>query len=303
MSNLGINLCGIDFVNPVLTASGTFGYGQEFADFVDYRRLGGIVVKSVSLEPRVGNVPPRLFETSCGLLNSIGLQNVGLDEFLREKLPALRQYPTKVIVNIAGRTIDEYVEVAERLSATAGIDALELNLSCPNVKEGDIVFGQSSAAVEKVVGAVRKKTQLPVWVKLSPNVADIAPLAQAAEASGADAICAINTLQGIAIDVKTRRPFLGNTIGGLSGPAIKPVALFHVWEIYQVVSIPVIGIGGICTAQDAIEFVLAGASAVQVGSANFRDPDVTMRIVDGLEHYMEEAEVDHIWDLRGAAWR
>ena len=206
-------------------------------------------------------------------------------------------------MNIAGRTEQEYVEVAEKLSSVQGIDALELNLSCPNVKEGGIAFGQSVPAIESVVGKVRKKTSLPLWVKLSPNVADNAPLAKAAEAAGADAICAINTLRGIAIDVESRKPFLGNTIGGLSGPAIKPVALYHVWQIYQAVKIPVIGIGGICTARDALEFILAGASAVQVGSANFRDPDVTMKIVDELERYLEEENVDHVWRLRGAAWK
>jgi len=303
MSRLKTNLCGVEFANPVFAASGTFGYGEEFADFVDYRRLGAIVVKSVSLEPRVGNTPPRLFETASGLLNSIGLQNVGLEEFLREKLPRLRRYPTRVIVNIAGQTEPEYIEVTEQLSEEDGIDALELNLSCPNVKEGSIAFGQSASVIERVVGKVRKKTALPLWVKLSPNVADNAPLAQAAEAAGADAICAINTLRGIAIDVPSRRPFLGNTIGGLSGPAIKPVALYHVWQIYQAVKIPVIGLGGICTARDALEFILAGASAVQVGSANFRDPDVTMKIVRGLEQYVERENVGHIEQLRGAAWK
>lgn len=302
MTALKIHLAGMEMTNPVMTASGTFGYGMEFADFVDFSRLGAMVVKSVSLEPRAGNAPPRLYETPSGMLNSIGLQNVGLEEFIEHKMPLLRQYPTKLVVNVAGRTEQDYVEVVERLSEVSGIHALELNLSCPNVREGGLAFGQSSCSVESLVSKVRPRTKLPLWVKLSPNVADNAPLAKAAEAAGADAISAINTLRGIAIDVKKKKPFLGNTIGGLSGPAIKPVALFHVWQIYQAVKIPVVGIGGICNAWDVIEFILAGASAVEIGSANFRDPDITMQIVDELEEYLKQNNVRHLWDLRGAAW-
>jgi len=302
MSRLKINLHGVEFANPVFTASGTFGYGQEFEDFVDFRRLGGIVVKSVSREPRIGNRPQRLHETPSGMLNAIGLQNVGLEEFLKDKLPTVREYPTRVIVNVAGRTEEEYVEVARRLSEASGVDALELNLSCPNVKEG-LQFCESSAVIEGLVGKVRAVTKLPLWVKLSPNVADNTPLAKAAEAAGADAISAINTLRAVAIDLKTRKPALGNVSGGLSGPAIKPVALFHVWQIYNAVKIPVIGIGGIVSGRDALEFILAGASAVQVGSANFRDPDVTMCIVEEMEEYLDLHKVAHVWDLRGQAWQ
>jgi dihydroorotate dehydrogenase (NAD+) catalytic subunit len=298
---LSIDLHGLSCASPVFTASGTFGYGEEFEDFVDMPRLGGIVVKSVSVEPRIGNRPQRIVETASGMLNAIGLQNVGLDEFLEKKLSFLREYHTNVVVNIAGRQEKDYIEVAERLSGENSIAALELNLSCPNVKEG-LQFCESPAAIEQMVKEVKKVSSKPLWVKLSPNVSDNAPQAKAAEAAGADAISAINTLRGVAIDIKYRKPILGNRSGGLSGPAIKPVALFFVWQIYQAVKIPIVGIGGICTARDVIEFILAGATAVQVGSANFRDPDVTMKIVDGLEEYCRENGVDNILDLRGVAW-
>jgi dihydroorotate dehydrogenase (NAD+) catalytic subunit len=302
MPKLRIQLPGLECASPVFTASGTFGYGEEFEDFVDFSRLGGIVVKSVSVEPRVGNRPQRIFETPSGMLNAIGLQNVGLQEFIDKKLPVLQRYPTRIVVNIAGKGVDDYVRVAEALTGRQGVDCFELNLSCPNVKEG-LQFCESTASIENVVRSVRKVTTLPLWVKLSPNVADNAPLAKAAEAAGADAISAINTLRGVGIDLKTRKPVLGNLSGGLSGPAIKPVALFHVWQIYRAVKIPVIGIGGICQAEDVLEFILAGASAIQVGCANFRDPDVTMTLIDGLEDYLEKHHVNHIWDLRGEAWR
>jgi dihydroorotate dehydrogenase (NAD+) catalytic subunit len=302
MQGLTTHIGKFEMTSPVMTASGTFGYGQEYADFVDFARLGAVVVKSVSLKPRIGNKPQRLFETPSGMLNSIGLQNVGLDEFLEKKLPVLREYPTRVVVNIAGRTEEEYIEVAARLEGIPGIDALELNLSCPNVKEGAIAFGQSGPAIESVVGKVRARTKAPLWVKLSPNVSDSATLAKAAESAGADAICAINTLHGIGIDAAKRRAQLGNIAGGLSGPAIKPVALYHVWKIYEAVDIPVIGIGGICNAEDVIEFILAGATAVQVGSVNFRDPDVTMTIMDGLEEYVRCEGLGNIGDIRGAVW-
>jgi len=272
--------------NPVMTASGTFGYGEEYSPYVDLNRLGAVVVKGISLEPRKGNPPPRIMETPGGMLNAIGLQNVGAKAFVAEKLPWLRQFDTKVIVNIFGETLGEYGEVAAALTGVPGIHALEVNISCPNVQKGGHVFGCDPGVSGEVTRAVRSATDLPVIVKLSPNVSDIAEIARSCESAGADALSLINTLLGMSIDVERRVPHLRNITGGLSGPAVRPVAVRMVWNTVNAVSIPVIGIGGIMEAGDALEFLIAGAKAVQVGTANFVNPRVTMEIVDGIEEYL-----------------
>lgn len=284
--DLAVTLGSLVLANPVLTASGTFGYAAEFARLVDLNRLGGVVVKGISLEPRPGNPPPRVVETPCGMLNAIGLENVGVKRFIRDKMPFLRTCGCRVIVNILGDSIEEYGALAAELSGVAGIDALEVNISCPNVKKGGVAFGTVPEMAAAVTRAVKQATDLPVIVKLSPNVTDIAAMARAVEDGGADALSLINTLIGMAIDVRTRRPRLANVIGGLSGPAIKPVALRMVWQAASAVSIPVIGIGGIGTAEDAIEFLLAGATAIQVGTANFYNPAAAGQIVAGIEDYL-----------------
>lgn len=286
--------------NPVLTASGTFGYGQEYADLVDLNRLGGIIVKGLSLNPRPGNMPPRTVETPCGLLNAIGLQNVGVENFIADKLPFLRNLSVPVIVNILGQDIKEYRKLAERLSNVEGIAALEVNISCPNVKKGGVVFGTDYKAAARVTMAVRAAARLPIIVKLSPNVTDIVSIARAVEEAGADAVSLINTLTGMAIDVETRRPRLHNVIGGLSGPAIKPVALRMVWQVAGAVKIPVIGCGGIMTAADALEFLIAGACAVQVGTANFVNPKATMEIISGIEEYLVRHNFKDVKSLVGS---
>jgi len=286
--DLRINIGSLRMQNPVMTASGTFGYAREFADLVDLARLGAIIVKGISLEPRPGNPPPRIVETACGMLNAIGLENVGLDRFITDKIPYLRQIGTPVIVNILGDSVDDYARLAGRLNDTEGIAALEVNISCPNVKKGGVAFGTVPEMAAAVTGAVRKAGSLPVLVKLSPNVTDITVIARAVEDAGADGISLINTLLGMAIDTRTRKPRLANIVGGLSGPAIKPVALRMVWQAAQAVSIPVIGIGGIGTAEDALEFMMAGASAVQVGTANFYQPSAAEAIVAGLDSYLRE---------------
>lgn len=286
--------------NPVLTASGTFGYGQEYADLVDLNRLGGIIVKGLSLNPRPGNMPPRTVETPCGLLNAIGLQNVGVENFIADKLPFLRNLSVPVIVNILGQDIKEYRKLAERLSNVEGIAALEVNISCPNVKKGGVVFGTDYKAAARVTMAVREAARLPIIVKLSPNVTDIVSIARAVEEAGADAVSLINTLTGMAIDVETRRPRLHNVIGGLSGPAIKPVALRMVWQVAGAVKIPVIGCGGIMTAADALEFLIAGACAVQVGTANFVNPKATMEIISGIEEYLVRHNFKDVKSLVGS---
>ena len=286
--------------NPVLTASGTFGYGQEYADLVDLNRLGGIIVKGLSLNPRPGNMPPRTVETPCGLLNAIGLQNVGVENFIADKLPFLRNLSVPVIVNILGQDIKEYRKLAERLSNVEGIAALEVNISCPNVKKGGVVFGTDYKAAARVTMAVREAARLPIIVKLSPNVTDIVSIARAVEEAGADAVSLINTLTGMAIDVETRRPRLHNVIGGLSGPAIKPVALRMVWQVAGAVKIPVIGCGGIMTAADALEFLIAGACAVQVGTANFVNPRATMEIISGIEEYLVRHNFKDVKSLVGS---
>ncbi len=269
-----------------MTASGTFGYGAEFAGLLDLSRLGAIIVKGISLKPRAGNPPPRIVETACGMLNAIGLENVGLERFLVEKMPYLRQCGTRVIVNILGDTVAEYAQLAGRLAGVAGVDALEVNISCPNVDKGGVAFGAVPEMAAAVVRAVKEHAGQPVIVKLSPNVTDVALMARAVEDAGADAVSLINTLIGMAIDIHARRPKLANRTGGLSGPAVKPVALRMVWQVAQAVRIPVIGIGGIATAEDALEFVLAGASAVQVGTANFYNPRAAEEIIDGISAYL-----------------
>lgn len=276
------------FKNPVLTASGTFGYGKEFAPYVNLHHLGGVVVKGISLEPRRGNPPPRIVETAGGMLNAIGLENVGLDRFITEKMDYLRGIGTRVIVNILGDSLEEYQTLAQRLSEVEGISALEVNISCPNVKKGGVAFGTDPAMAEAVTRAVCMHTTLPVIVKLSPNVNDISQISRAVEAGGAQAVSLINTLLGMAIDVRSRRPRLANIVGGLSGPAIKPVALRMVWQVAQAVKIPVIGIGGITTTEDALEFLLAGATAIEVGTANFVNPRASQDIVEGIGRYVTD---------------
>ncbi|TSA13080.1 MAG: dihydroorotate dehydrogenase [Deltaproteobacteria bacterium] len=298
--DLSVRIGLLRLQNPVLTASGTFGYGQEYAGLVDLNRLGGIIVKGLSLQPRPGNMPPRTVETPCGLLNAIGLQNVGVENFIADKLPFLRNLSIPVIVNILGQDIKEYRKLAERLSSVEGIAALEVNISCPNVKAGGVVFGTDYKAAARVTRAVRAAAELPIIVKLSPNVTDIVNIARAVEEAGADAVSLINTLTGMAIDVETRRPKLHNVTGGLSGPAIKPVALRMVWQVAGAVKIPVIGCGGIMTAADALEFLIAGACAVQVGTANFVNPRATMEIISGIEEYLVRHNFKDVKSLVGS---
>lgn len=299
--NLTVEIAGLKLKNPVLTASGTFGFGTEYTPFVDLNRLGAIVIKSLTLKPREGNPTPRIVETPAGILNSIGLQNPGVDCFLAEHLPYLRQFPTPVIASIAGNTVEEYVAVAERLTGAVGISALEVNISCPNVKQGGLQFGVDPSGAAQVTRAVKAVTNLPVIVKLTPNVTSIAEMAVAVAEAGADALSLINTLSGMAIDIHRHRPVLGNITGGLSGPAIRPVAVRAIWEVYQVVKIPLIGMGGIVCAADALEFILAGARAVAVGTANFLNPCATTEILEGIEHYLEEKGIADINELVGAA--
>lgn len=296
---LAVNICGIHMNTPVLTASGTFGFGEEFANFVDLERLGGVMVKGTTLLPRRGNEGVRIAETPAGMLNCIGLENPGVEVFLKETLPRLKQYNMNVIVNISGSTTEDYGTLAERLDVD-GVAAIELNVSCPNVKEGGIVFGTDPAAASAVVRAAKAHTKKPVILKLSPNVTDIVLMAKAVEEAGADAVSLINTLLGMAIDIRTKKPVLGNVTGGLSGPCVKPVALRMVWQVASAVKIPVIGMGGISTAEDAIEFLLAGASAVVVGTANFVDPAASMKIADGIAAYLDEQKISHVNELVGA---
>lgn len=297
--DLAVNIAGLQLKNPVLTASGTFGYGLEFLSFGKLSDLGGIVVKGTTLEPRAGNQPQRIVETASGMLNSIGLENPGVDYFLANYLPQLRELGATTIVNLAGNTVDEYCDLTDRLQQP-GIAALELNISCPNVAAGGMAFGTSEIAVHEVVSKVRQRCQLPLIVKLSPNVTDIAGIAKVAANAGADAISLINTLLGMAVDTHTRRPVLGNVVGGLSGPAIKPVALRMVWQVAQAVQVPVIGMGGIMTATDAIEFLLCGASAVQIGVGNFVDPTTAWQVITGIENYLTEQGLTSVQELVGS---
>ncbi len=300
MDRLKTNICGIEFKNPIIAASGTFGYGLEFKRFTDLNEIGGITVKGISLQETEGNPMPRITETYSGMLNAIGLQNVGVEKFINEKLPALKSLDTKIIVNFWGKTIDEYVEVAKILDEAARVDMLEMNISCPNIKEGGISFSSSPEAVTNVVTACRKVIKnKPLIVKLSPNVQDIKPYAKACENSGADALSAINTLIGMAIDVERMRPVLANVTGGLSGPAIKPIALRMVKEVYETVKIPVIGAGGIGSWKDAAEFILAGASAVQIGTANFINANVCRDTAEGLDAYLERKNINNFTEIIG----
>lgn len=292
-----VTIAGLKLKNPVMVASGTFGYGEEYAPYIDLNRLGAIVTKGLSLKPKLGNPTPRIIETPSGMLNAIGLQNVGIEAFIKDKLPFLKKFDIPVIANFFGNTLEEYGEAAKRLSDCEGVHALEVNISCPNVKEGGIVFGTDPKAAASVISLVRKSTNLPVIAKLSPNVTDITVMARAVEEAGADAISLINTLTGMAIDVKTRRPKLANITGGLSGPAIRPVAVRMVWQAANAVKIPIIGIGGIMTAEDALEFIIAGATAVQVGTANFVTPTATIDIINGLERYLIDNNLADIKEL------
>jgi dihydroorotate dehydrogenase (NAD+) catalytic subunit len=291
---------GLVLKNPVMTASGTFGYGEEYARYMDINRLGAVIVKGISVEPRKGNPPPRIMETPCGMLNSIGLENVGVDSFIKEKLLFLRGFDTAVIVNIFGETVEEYQNLAARLSETEGVRALEVNISCPNVKKGGIAFGTEPGMAAEVTRAVKRSTDLPVIVKLSPNVSDITVIARAVEDGGADALSVINTLRGMSVDVEKRVPHLRNITGGLSGPAIRPIALRMVWEVVQAVSIPVIGIGGIMEGRDALQFIITGACAVQVGTASFLNPGAAINVLEGIEDYLERHSMDDITHLIGS---
>lgn len=297
--NLEVTLGALRLKNPVMTASGTFGYGEEYSEFVDLGRLGAVVVKGLSLTPREGNPPPRIVETASGMLNAIGLQNIGIERFIAEKLPFLRRFDTRVIVNFFGDSIEEFAEAARRLSDAEGISGLEMNISCPNKQAGWCVFGTDPRVTFQVVSAVRKSTQLPLIVKLSPNVTDISLMARTAEDAGADAVSLINTLTGMSIDVKARRPKLANVTGGLSGPAVKPVAIRMVYEVYRAVKLPIVGMGGITTAEDALEFIMAGATAVAVGTANFVNPAATIEILEGISAFMEREKIEALSSLTG----
>ena len=298
--NLEVEIAGIKFKNPVMPASGTFGYGQEYAPYLDLNQLGAIVTKGLSLNPKAGNNTPRTCETVSGMLNAIGLQNVGVDAFIQDKMPFLEQFDTPIVVNFFGNTQEEYGEVAARLNDVAGVAALEMNISCPNVKHGGIVFGTDPKAAAAVISLVRKRTNKPLIVKLTPNVTDIQITARAAEDAGADVLSLINTLTGMAVDVKTRKPRLANTIGGLSGPAIRPIAVRLVHQVVQAVQIPVIGVGGISRAMDALEFLIVGARAVQVGTANFVDPHAMATIIADLEEFCRDEGIADINDLIGS---
>ena len=299
MVNTAIQIGGITLKNPVMTASGTYGYGLEYSDFIDLSKLGGIVVKGTTLNPRQGNPYPRMAETPSGMLNAVGLQNKGVEYFCSEIYPSIKDIDTHMIVNVSGSTVEDYMATAERIAELDKIPAIELNISCPNVKEGGMAFGVTCAGAAEVVRAVRKVYPKTLIVKLSPNVTDITEIARAVEAEGADSISMINTLLGMAIDVKSRKPILSTVTGGLSGPAVKPVALRMVWQTAKVVSIPIIGMGGISSCEDAIEFLLAGASAVQVGTYNFVDPTITTKIASGIEDYLVQNNMTDVSELIG----
>jgi dihydroorotate dehydrogenase (NAD+) catalytic subunit len=297
--DLNVTLGAIELQNPVATASGTFGYAREFEGLVDLNRLGAIIVKGISLQPTKGNPPPRIVETPCGMLNAIGLENVGIEAFARDKLPFLRKLSPPIFANIYGTTIEGYAELAARLDGLQGIAGVEVNISCPNVKAGGLAFGADPDSVFQVVEAVREKTTKHLIVKLSPNVTDVTIIARSAEAAGADSLSLINTITGMAVDIESRRPKIANITGGLSGPAIKPVALRMVWQVVQATKIPVIGIGGIMTAEDALEFLIAGAVAVQIGTANFVKPHATTDIIDGIEMFLKNRNIARLTDIIG----
>lgn len=296
--NTSVNLAGIKMKNPVTVASGTFGYGREFAEFIDLNKLGGICTKGTSLKPRAGNKPPRVYETTAGMLNAIGLQNPGVEYFMEHDLPYLKQFDTAVIVNACGSTIEDYVELAKVLN-TLDIDGVELNLSCPNVKAGCLAFGTSYEGVKEVTSQVRKVLDKPLIVKLTPNVTDITAPAMGAQDAGADGVSLINTLLGMSIDIHKRRPHLANNTGGLSGPCVKPVGVRMVYQVAQKVNIPILGLGGIVTAEDAIEYMLAGATAVSVGTGNFIAPDTAIKVVDGIEDYMKKYNIQDVNEIVG----
>jgi len=294
---------GLLLANPVMTASGTFGYGMEYSQLFDIQRLGAIVCKGTTLNPREGNPQPRLAETPCGLLNSIGFQNIGVRALIKEKAPIWANWRVPVIVNIAGDTIDDYAKVAGELDGVAGISAIEVNISCPNIKAGGVAFGTNPSSAAGVTAAVKSATSLPILVKLTPNTDDITKIAMAVAEAGADAVTVINTLRGMAIDIAKRKPFLGNIAGGLSGPAIKPVALYMVYQVARAVDVPVVGCGGITTASDAIEFIMAGASAIQVGTANLTSPRSALDVLEGIEKFMEKEGIKSLSELVGIARR
>ncbi len=299
MADLSVKIKDLSFKNPVLTASGTCGFGAEIADFVDLSKLGGVVMKGTTLKPREGNDYPRMAETSSGMLNAVGLQNKGVDNFIKNIYPNIKDIDSNFIVNVNGSTIEEYVELTERINELDKIPAIELNISCPNVKEGGMAFGVSCLSAESVVRAVRKVYNKPLIVKLSPNVTNIAEIAKAVEGQGADSVSLVNTFLGMAVNAETRKPVLSTITGGLSGPAIKPIALRMVWQVAQAVNVPVIGMGGIMNAADAIEFMLAGATAVQVGTALFIDPTIPVQIVDGINDYIERHKMQSVNDIIG----
>lgn len=299
MVDLSTKLKDLELKNPVLTASGTFGYGDEYADFINLEALGGFVVKGTTFEPRQGNDYPRMAETPMGMLNCVGLQNGGVELFVTDKWPALRRFDTVPIVNVSGARVEDYVACAERLASLDGLKAIELNISCPNVKQGGMAFGTTTDGAASVVEAVRRVWPRHLMVKLSPNVTSIVDIARAVEDAGADSVSLINTLLGMAVDVERRRPVLSTVTGGLSGPAVKPVAVRMVWQVAHAVNIPVVGLGGISCANDALEFIMAGASAIQVGTANFVNPRVTIEIIEGLEDYCRRHGVARLMDLRG----
>jgi len=303
MADLSVNIAGVEFKNPVIPASGTFGYGREYGRFYPLSKLGGIATKGTTLESRLGNLAPRIAETPSGILNSVGLQNPGIDKFIRVELPNLMKQETVIIVNIAGSTVEEYIEVAKKLEETDA-HMIELNISCPNVKEGGVAFGVSCDSAAGITAAVRKVTKKPLIVKLSPNVTDIAGIAKAVEAEGADAVSLINTLLGMRIDIRTGRPVLRNNVGGLSGKAVFPVAVRMVWQVANAVKIPVIGMGGVATANDAIELMMAGAAAVQVGTAMFANPFAPIEIIDGINEYLDKNGISSVREIIGSvkAW-
>lgn len=299
MADLSININGLSLKNPVLTASGTFGYGTEFQDFIDLERLGGFIVKGTTLKHREGNPYPRMAETPSGMLNAVGLQNKGVDYFIEHIYPTIKDIKSNILVNVSGSTVSDYVATAEKINELENIPGIELNVSCPNVKEGGMAFGTSCASASEVVKEVRKVYKKHLMVKLSPNVTSIQEIALAAESAGADSVSLINTLMGMAINAKTRKPVLSTITGGLSGPCVKPVALRMVWQVAKAVKIPVIGLGGICSATDAIEFLLAGASAIQIGTANFIDPTVTIKVIDGINEYLDQNGFKCLRDIIG----
>ena len=299
MANLNIDINGLSLKNPVLTASGTFGYGTEFQDFIDLERLGGFIVKGTTLKHREGNPYPRMAETPSGMLNAVGLQNKGVDYFIEHIYPTIKDINTNILVNVSGSTIADYVATAEKINALDRIPAIELNISCPNVKEGGMAFGTSCVSASEVVKEVRKVYKKHLMVKLSPNVTSIQEIALAVEGAGADSVSLINTLMGMAVNVKTRKPVLSTITGGLSGPCVKPVALRMVWQVAKAVKIPVVGLGGISCANDAIEFLLAGASAIQIGTANFIDPTVTIKVIDGINDYLDQNGFTSVKEIIG----